>query len=125
MKRTTRATRMEVQVKLLFFEFQTTDKGAWYESPREVAMALAWGKRKEELLGWLRVAMERKLTARERQCLTMHYFENRTYVEIGQVTGSNPSSAWRAVDRAMVKLRKAALADTSWQRKKEGPNRMR
>jgi len=115
---------MAVQVALSFFENRTNEQGAWYESPREIEAGLAWGRRKAKLLRWVRSQMELRLTARERQCLAMRYFQDLNYAEIAHTTQINVSSAWRAVHRAVAKLRAAAQQDTSW-RKGALPQRTR
>lgn len=116
MERTTRASRMAVQVALSFFEFRTNEQGAWYEAPLEVKTALAWGRRKAELLRWVRRQMEKRLTDRERQCLAMYYFQNLNYLEIGRATRIHTSTVCRAIQRAVLKLRAAALEDPSWRK---------
>lgn len=116
MERTTRASRMAVQVALSFFEFRTNEQGAWYEAPVEIEAALAWGRRKAELLRWVRRQMEKRLTDRERQCLAMYYFQDLNYLEIGRATGIHASSVCRAVHRAVAKLRAAALEDPTWRK---------
>ncbi|MBX7259418.1 MAG: hypothetical protein K1Y02_23870 [Candidatus Hydrogenedentes bacterium] len=82
---------------------------AWYETEEEILEGLRWGRRKAELLQWVRRKMQRKLTARERRCVELYYFGGLTYAQAGYATGTNASSVLRAVRRSVNKLR--ALAE--------------
>ncbi len=97
-----------------FMEGIPEHRGAWYETPAEIEQQLEWGKRKAELMRWVRRQMERRLTPRERRCLELYYFENLNYEQVGRATNTHCSCAWRAVRRALDKLRAAAQQDTSW-----------
>jgi len=88
--------------------------GPWHETPDEVRAALAWGERKRRLLQWVRGHMETRLTARERECVRLYYFQGFTYEVIGRVTGTHRSSVCRAIHRGLRKLRAARDADPSW-----------
>ena len=90
-------------------KFETT-QAAWYETPAEIRAGLRWGERKAELLQWVRREMGRRLTKRERRCIELYYFHALTYEVVGKITGTNPSSAFRAVRRAVRKLRVRAQA---------------
>ncbi len=89
---------------------------AWYETEEEVRQGVRWGKRKAELLRWVRRHMEGRLTARERRCLELYYFRGMSYQELGEATGTHASSAFRAVKRSVRKLQQAAIEDPSWRR---------
>ena len=80
-------------------------RGAWYEPPEEIEAGLEWGKRKAELLAWVRRQIGRHLTPRERRCVELYFFEGLTYREAGEKTGTNASSVHRAVTRSLRKLR--------------------
>jgi DNA-directed RNA polymerase specialized sigma subunit len=97
---------------------------AWYETESEVRAGLRWGKRKAELMKWLRKEMGRRLTAREQHCLELYFFKAMNYEQIGSATNTVSSSAFRAVRRALRKLKSAAEADSSWRRPKRGRLRL-
>ena len=80
----------------------------WHEDEQTIEEGLEWGRQKARLLRWVRRQAGRRLTARERQCLEMHFFEGITFAEMGARTGTNASSAYRAVRRSLRKLREAA-----------------
>jgi len=84
---------------------------AWYETPEEIAVGLEWGQRKAELLDWVRKQMRRKLTRRERRCVELYFFRGKNYREVATRTGTTPSSAHRAIARALRKLRWAVEQD--------------
>jgi len=84
------------------------ERGAWFETPEEIQRGIEWGKKKSQLLRWVRKQMGRKLTARERRCVELYFFEGHTYREIGRITGTNASSAHRAVARSLRKLKAEA-----------------
>ncbi|HIJ74466.1 MAG TPA: sigma-70 family RNA polymerase sigma factor [Candidatus Hydrogenedentes bacterium] len=87
--------------------FDTT-RSLWYETQEEIEAGLAWREGKAALLRWLCRQMRRRLTLRERRCLELYFFKNMNYREVAAVTGTNPSSVLRGVQRAMRKLRQAA-----------------
>jgi RNA polymerase sigma factor (sigma-70 family) len=84
------------------------NRGAWYETEEEIQAGLAWGRRKAELMRWVRKQMNERLTARERRCIELYFFDNLTYREAGAATETNASSVYRAVQRSLRKLRRAA-----------------
>ncbi len=103
-----RADRFAVSVNMDFLKRFSATQGFWYETEEEIEAGLAWGKRKEELLRWVRRQMARKLTRRERRCVEMYFFQGLSYLEVGGATGTDASSAHRAVARSLRKLRQAA-----------------
>ena len=82
--------------------------GLWYETPEEIEAGLKWGKRKAELIRWVRRQMDRRLTAVERRYFELHYFRGLSFREVAAATGSSPAAAHRAVRRSLRKLRVAA-----------------
>jgi RNA polymerase sigma factor (sigma-70 family) len=84
------------------------EQSAWHETCKDIDRGVAWGLRKAVLLAWVREQMHIALTARERHCLELYYFRGLTYREAGAATSTNASSVYRAVKRAIRKLRKAA-----------------
>jgi DNA-directed RNA polymerase specialized sigma24 family protein len=88
----------------------------WFESPEEVRAGLRWGRRKCALLLWVRATMAERLTARERDCIGLYFFEGRSFAQVGLLTGTHASSVFRAVQRGIRKLRQAAGEEPSWQR---------
>ena len=116
MRKTSRASRYAMRISRRVLEEFGENKGPWYETPGEIAEQLGWGRRKAELLWWVRLQMGRKLTVRERQCIELYYFQGMTYLEAGAATGTDPSTVYRAVRRGLRKLRLATQEDTSWRR---------
>lgn len=91
------------------FKEMPAERGLWHETPARIRAGLRWGRRKAELLAWVRRHMELALTARERQCIELHYFHAKTFSVIGVLTGTSASSSCRAVLRGIRKLRRAAI----------------
>lgn len=79
--------------------------GMWFETPQEVRTGLDQGRKRAALLAWVRGGMAKHLTERERVAVELHYFENRTFAEIGVLTGTSASSSCRAVLRGIRRLR--------------------
>ncbi|MBP8128867.1 MAG: sigma-70 family RNA polymerase sigma factor [Candidatus Hydrogenedentes bacterium] len=91
------------------FKEMPAERGLWHEAAAEVRAGLRWGRRKAELLEWVRRHMALLLTTRERECIELHYFQGRTYMVIAALTGTSASSSCRAVLRGIRKLRQAAI----------------
>ncbi|HNR36551.1 MAG TPA: sigma factor-like helix-turn-helix DNA-binding protein [Candidatus Hydrogenedentes bacterium] len=91
-----------------YFASISEKSSPWHEDEQAIEEGLEWGRQKARLLRWVRLEAGRRLTARERQCLEMHFFEGITFAEMGARTGTNASSAHRAVRRSLRKLREAA-----------------
>lgn len=87
------------------------ERNGWHETPADIRAGLRWGKRKSLLLQWVRQRMIEVLTERERQCIELYYFRGTSCVTAGQLTGTNGSSVYRAVKRAIRKLRAAAIKE--------------
>ena len=103
-----RAERFEVLMVPEFFKMLHIRRGMWYESPGEIEAGLEWGRRKAELLRWVRRQMGRKLTPRERKCVDLYFFRGITFVEVAKAAGMSPAAAQRAVARSLRKLRVTA-----------------
>ena len=88
-------------------------RGLWYESPEEIADAIAEGRRKEELLQWVYAQMKRSLTSSERRCVTLYYLGPLSLREVGLRLGMAPTTARRHVRDGIVKLREAARKSRS------------
>ena len=86
----------------------TNEDSLWHESPEEIVTALAQSARNAKRLTWVRKTMTRKLTPRERRCVQLYYFEGHSLREVGELTKTNTTSAQRAIQRAIVKLRRAS-----------------
>lgn len=108
MPRKIRSERVEVPVDPHKLRRQPNENGFWYESEDAVAAGLWWGREKARLLRWVRRQMGRRLTARERACIQLHFFRGLSYREIGAATQTDASSSYRAVRRGIYKLRAAA-----------------
>lgn len=91
-----------------YFSAISDTSNLWHEDEETIEAGLEWGRQKARLLRWVRRQAGRRLTARERQCLEMYFFEGITFAEMGARTGTNASSAHRAVRRSLRKLREAA-----------------
>lgn len=104
-----RASRFAVNINPDRFQFRNMKEAMWYESPEEIEAGLEWGEEKAKLLRWVQRQMGRRLTKRERRCIELYYFEGMTFREVADRTGTNASSAHRAIRRAVRKLH--ALAE--------------
>ena len=114
MEKRSRASRFALVFSPDFFCGVPLERGPWHETAEEVEAGLAWGERKERLLKWVREQMEECLTQRERECIELYYFRGLSCREMGVVTGTHTSSAHRAVQRGLRKLR-AAVAQSGKQ----------
>lgn len=103
-----RASRFAIFVSPEKLYLRSVHEAMWYESPEEIEAGLQWGAEKAVLLKWLHRQIGRRLTRRERRCLELYYFEGLTFREVADRTGTNASSAFRAIERAVRKLRAAA-----------------
>jgi DNA-directed RNA polymerase specialized sigma subunit len=100
-----------------------SDQSLWHETPEEITAGLEWGRRKAELLSWVRRQIKTRLTRRERRCMELYFFEHLNYRQVGHVTDSHASSVFRAVQRSLRKLRQAAAEEhiTLLQRRRRRP----
>lgn len=89
----------------------TNEEACWYETLAEVRRQLAWGREKERLLRWVRRAMDERLTERERECVVLVFFVGLSYRQAGRQTSTDGSSVYRAVQRAVRRLRAAAAEE--------------
>ncbi len=80
----------------------------WAETQEMVDAGLAWGAQKRVLLRWVWDTMEARCTARERQCIVLHFFDGLTYEAIAHQTGTTRSSCCHAAKRGIKRLRAAA-----------------
>jgi RNA polymerase sigma factor (sigma-70 family) len=103
-----RADRFAVSVSLDFLKRVGANRSFWYETEEEIEAGLEWGRQKDRLLRWVRRQMARRLSKRERRCVEMYFFKGMTYLEVANATGTDASSAHRAVARSLRKLRSAA-----------------
>lgn len=103
-----RASRFVVYARPEFMQFRTIQEAMWYETPEDIADGLRWGEEKAALLKWVKRQVGRRLTKRERRCIELYYFEGLTFREVGDRTGTNASSAFRAIKRAVRKLHASA-----------------
>lgn len=102
------ADRFAVSMCPELLSYFAQESGPWYESPDEVEAGLVWGEEKRHMLAWIQGQMDEHLSARQREYLTLYYFEGLTYREISERTGTNPTSALRGVKRSLLKLRSIA-----------------
>lgn len=102
-----RASRFVFFVSPERLGMKSTTSAMWYESPEDVEDGLQWGEEKAKLLRWVQRQMGRRLTKRERHCVELYYFEGLTFREVGDRTGTNASSAFRAIKHAVRKLNTA------------------
>jgi RNA polymerase sigma factor (sigma-70 family) len=107
----TRANRFAISMDPAVLNRFNRMRHAWYETPEEVKAGLAWGKRKAELMRWVRRQIGRRLTECERRCIELYYFEGMSFRQAAAATDTNVSSVHRAVARALRKLRQAAQED--------------
>lgn len=71
-------------------------------------------RRRAAMLNWVYRQMRVRLTARERHCVVLHYLREMSYSEVAAATGTDRSSACRAVLRGIRKLQLAAEEDAAW-----------
>jgi RNA polymerase sigma factor (sigma-70 family) len=79
----------------------------WHETPEEVEEGLEWGRKKAELLQWVKRKMGRRLTKEERRCMELYYFRGLTYLEVAKATGVSVATAHRTVARSIKKLQES------------------
>jgi DNA-directed RNA polymerase specialized sigma24 family protein len=94
-----------------FFDHLTMDRSRWHETPERVRMELRRGAWNRARLEWVRTQMALRLTSRERECVELCYFRGLNFVQAGALTGTHRSSVFRAVERALRKLRQAAIEE--------------
>jgi RNA polymerase sigma factor (sigma-70 family) len=82
-------------------------QGLWYESPEEVEAQLVQGGVRDARMRWVLRQMERRLEARERRCVEMHYLQDKTFREIAKELALPKSAVERIVRGAVAKLRSA------------------
>lgn len=111
MRDNTRAGRNAVYLGPEALRLFENERSAWFESEEDVEAGLEWGRQKALLLRWVRRQMDQHLTDRERRCAELYFFEGHTYREIGRITGTNASSAYRAVVRSLRKLKRRVIED--------------
>lgn len=117
--------------RTIFCEHETIarfslEQGLWFETEEEARRSREWARRKAVLLRWVRAQMALRLSDRERQCIELYFFMGYSYRRIGEITGTNGSSVFRAVARGLRRLRAAAAEDASWRAQWEGrPRRLR
>ncbi len=63
-------------------------------------------KKRAKMKQMLGKAMNRQLTDRQRQCLSMYYFDNKKIGEIGAELGLDKSTVSRHISAAKAKLQK-------------------
>ena len=107
----TRAARFAVSMDPNSIQNFAQQNRAWYESEEDVEEGLAWGEEKADLLQWVQKQAARRLTAVERRALDQYYNRTMTYREAAAEAGVNPSTVYRAVRRAVRKLKQAAEED--------------
>ena len=88
-------------------------RSPWYESDRDIRQGLKWGRKKARQLRWVKAQMEFELTAVEKRAVTLYYFRGLNFREAALLLDVNPTSIYRAVQRAICKLRVAAK-DSPW-----------
>ena len=103
-----RDQRLGLQAGPYRLDTLTPSQTPWHEDHETIQHALAWGRKKAKLLLWVRSQMVLRLTAVERRCIELYYFQGLNYREAAAVLGVNASSVYRAVQRGLRKLREAA-----------------
>ena len=107
-----RADRFAMTMPPEFFRMANIRRGMWHETPEEIDAGLEWGRRKAELLRWVRRQIGRTLTPCERRCITLYFFRGMTFPEVAQATGMSLPATHRAVARSLRKLRATARLST-------------
>jgi DNA-directed RNA polymerase specialized sigma subunit len=107
---------------LYIVETAANERNLWYESPEEAARAFAESRHRERLMRWVRWQMKRRLKWRERRAVELHYLEEKSFREIGQLLGVSPAGAHRLAQAGILKLRRAARAsNVRVTRRRPGP----
>lgn len=100
----------EILISQQYLSAFTNEDGLWHEPADEVRQALRLRARDVKRLARVREAMDATLTARERRCIELHYFDGCTLREVGERTETSAAAAQRAIQRAIRKLRAAVVA---------------
>lgn len=108
MEKTTRMDRLIRYYSPQWIDRHANEEGLWYESAEEQVRTRIRFEERERRMAWVRAVMLMKLSPRERQVIEMHYLDSMTFREIAAVLGVYPSTAHRACQRGMAKLRDAA-----------------
>ena len=108
---------MEVQVGPCMLEGFANEDGLWYESREDVELKLRASKHKYLLLNVIRELMESCLTARQRQCILLYYFEGKSLREIGTILQLHFTTVQQHLHAGISRLKKALreeLPEVSW-----------
>jgi RNA polymerase sigma factor (sigma-70 family) len=89
----------------------TNEDRAWFEAEAQRARSMELAQERARLMQWVRRQMKRRLTAKERAYVELHFIKGLSYREAGEEAGANASSVHRGVKRALRKLRVAAAED--------------
>ena len=117
MARRSKAERYGLRIHPARMARLAVSDGFWYEDPETVRRKLKEGRRREELLAWVRRRMRDRLTAREAECVRLHYFEGLAYRAIEARLGIGLATVHRGLRRALEKLRRAAREEgVDWRR---------
>lgn len=86
-------------------------RGLWYEDDKDRAAAARRAELRAQRLRWVRSAMQRRLTTRERMLVELHYFKAYSITHTAARAGITRQTAARALRRAVTKLRRAAISE--------------
>ncbi len=100
----------------------TAEDLPWHETEDELERAKAEAAHRAELMVWVRRTMRGKLSNVERDALKA-ILDGLNYREAGAKLGCSPSTANRAVRRAIRKLRAAARNRVATRRPSQGPGK--
>lgn len=85
--------------------------GPWYESLEAVRSAIRRKRRQQLLLAWVKARMATDLSDLERDCVEKRYLGGMPYPALSSYTGETTGRLRRLVQRALRKLRIAAISD--------------
>lgn len=65
--------------------------------------------KRERMSKLLKIAFDKELTQRQRDCVTMYYVKNKKVNEIAKIMSIQPSTVYKHIRAGMKSLKKAAV----------------
>ncbi len=89
-------------------DFMDARNALWHETEEDRAATTRQAAVNAIRLRWVRAAMKRCLTPRERQLVELHYFQGLSRLETARRARITRQTVSRSLHRAIIKLRRAA-----------------
>lgn len=83
-------------------------RSPYHEEPEDIAALLSYGEAKAALIEWIDWTAADRCTTKEQEAIHMLYRLGLSLPSAARLARRNPSTIWRARDRAIRKLRAAA-----------------